>query len=81
MAQRSQSQPLGWKTISRILGLTIVITILVVYVFAFFARVPMDTVVGLALLGVGSALLGIPGAWQIVRSNGSTGGSRSGRDG
>ena len=63
-----------WQQISRSIGLTIVIVLLVAFLISVYTGVVLDKSLTLAFLGIASALIGLPTGWQLVRRNGSSNG-------
>lgn len=61
-----------WAQISRSVGLTIVLILLVVFVIGFFTGVSLDRPITLAFLAFASGLIGLPSGWQLVRRNGDS---------
>lgn len=60
-----------WQQISRAVGLTIVLVLLVVFVISFFTKITLDTTLTLAFLTIASFLLGAPSGFQLlIRRNG-----------
>lgn len=59
-----------WATLSRTVGLTIVLVLLVAFLIGFFAHIELDRTLTLAFLGIASGLIGLPSGWQLVRRNG-----------
>jgi uncharacterized membrane protein len=59
-----------WQEVSRAVGLTIVLVLLIVFCIGFFAHVDLDRTITLAFLGIASGLIGLPSGWQLVRRNG-----------
>lgn len=52
----------GWQTVSRTIGLVIVLALLIVYLFGW----PRDTATTLAFLTIASGLIGLPSGVQLA---------------
>ena len=61
-----------WQTISRIIGLVIIIALLATFMVAFITAKPLNSSLTLAFLGVASGLIGLPSGWQLIRRNGAS---------
>jgi hypothetical protein len=66
-------QPIAWTwaNVSRAVGITVILSLLVAFLAAFVIDRPLDPVVTGAFLGVATLLVGGPSGLQAVLRNGS----------
>ena len=61
-----------WAQISRAIGVTIVLLLLVAFMISTFIGIVLNTTITLAFLGVATSLIGVPFGWELVKRNGSS---------